>query len=123
MMPARTYWIREPWIMGVDYVGAITKEEIETVMEDCLQQVEKQRIYFLIDTSGLTSVPRELLKLGPMLRFLHHPNPHWLVFVGIQNPMVSFAIRLLVHKEVKLYASRDEAMKFLEGVLQADQVS
>ena len=122
-MPARTYWIREPWIMGVDYIGAVTKEAIEKVMDDCLAQVEKQRIYFLIDTSTLTSVPKELLKLGPMLKFLHHPNTHWLVFVGIQNPMVSFAIRLLVHKEVKLFAKRDEALKFLEGMLQVDQVS
>ena len=119
-MPVHQYWLQEPSILGVDYVGAISVEDIEGVMASCIDAVAKQPTYFLIDTTQIGALPKTLLRLNSMIEFLKHPNTRWLVFVGLNNPVVRFAIQLMVHRNVKIMDSREAALAFLFARVQAE---
>jgi hypothetical protein len=121
IMPIDEYWINQPWLFGVDYHGAVTAEEIETVMAKCLATVTKQPTYFLVDTTDIISVPSNLLKLGSLVKFINHPNTQWLVFVGVQNSFIRFAMQVLVRKKVKVIADRGEALDFLQARIREEQ--
>jgi hypothetical protein len=118
-MPTTVQWIRESLILEVIYFGDVSASDIESVMDHCLSLVEKSPCSFVIDTTRIESLPKDLFKLRSMIRFINHPNTDWLVFVGQHNAMIRFAIQVLVRKRVKLLSSRAEAIAFLEQVQQS----
>jgi hypothetical protein len=120
-MPTNVYWIDEPWIMGVDYMGHVTEQEVEAVMHTCLEIVDNRPCYFLADTLPMTSIQPSLFKIGALLRFVNHPNNRWLALVVGQNPLIKFAVQVMMRKSFTVVDNREKALEILRARVQEDQ--
>src|SRR5258705_9495475 len=108
-MTAKTYWIEEPVIMAAEYEGNVSNEDIDQIMEACMKVVETQPCYFLVDTLKMSSIQPNFLKLNSLLKFVSHPNLRWLAMVIGYNPMIRFAIQVLVRKNASVFSTREDA--------------
>ena len=123
-MPATVYWVDEPHIMRADYTGNVVAADIEAVMGRCLEVVEKHHCFFLVDMSGITGIPTQVMKISPLVKFVNHPNTGWFVFVGPNGPLLKFAIQvLLIRKKFKIMSTAEEGIAFLRERVQFEILS
>ncbi len=120
-MPTQVYWLDEPHILVAEYSGAITGEEIDSAMAECLKVVAEHSCHFLVDILQITALPKEILRLGSLMSFINHPNRGWLVFAGQQNVMVKFAAQVMVRNKFRFVNSRAEAVTFLKDLAPQDK--
>lgn len=122
-MATKTYWIEEPLIMAAEYDGHVTNADIDQVMAECVAAVDKQPCYFLVDTLKMASIQPSFLKVGSLLKFINHPNLRWLAMVIDYNPMIKFAMQVLVRKNASVFKTRDEALTFLRNRIEVDKAA
>jgi tricorn protease-like protein len=111
-MAANIYWINEPFVIGVQYSGNVTGEDIQNVADRCLPLMDDQTVYFLIDLSQANSIPSNVFKIGPLLKMTGHPNVRWFAFVQ-PDRFAKFAIQVLLRNRVKVFSTPEEASAFL----------
>jgi hypothetical protein len=119
-MPTKVYWIDEPWIMSADYIGGISVQDIDDVMEKCLAYLEKQEIYFLVDTTQMTSLPPNVFKVKSLAKLINHSNTRWLVMTAGDNPLLKFVIQVMIRNRIKVVNNREEGLQFLRDLVAAN---
>lgn len=112
-MPQKVYWIQEPHIMSADYCEVVSAEDLDQALSRCLAEVEKNKVYFLVDMSEATSWPTNILKFASLNGLISHPNTQWFVFVG-PSTFIKFIIQMSRRNRVKVFETRKEALAFLE---------
>ncbi|MAS32693.1 MAG: hypothetical protein CL610_01725 [Anaerolineaceae bacterium] len=115
-MPANVYWLDEPDIMIADYTGDLTREDVEGAMEKCLAALENTNCSFVVDTTQVQTLPKDIFRIGPLLSLVNHPQRGWLIFVGQQNVMLKFAVQVIVRHKFRFMESRDEAVALLRSM-------
>lgn len=119
-MPTRVYWLQEPTILVAEYSGEVTGDEIDSAMSECLKVVKEQSCHFLVDILQITTLPKDILRMGSLLNFLNHPNRGWLLFAGHQNVMVKFAAQVMVRNKFRFVNSREEGENFLRELVRQE---
>lgn len=119
-MPTKVYWLDEPKILVAEYSGEISGDDIDKVMGECVKIVTQHSCHFLVDILQITSLPKDILRMGSLMNFVNHPNRGWLVFAGHQNVMVKFAAQVLVRNKFRFSSSREEAVSFLQDLVRRE---
>lgn len=119
-MPTKVYWIDEPYIMGAEYIGNISEQDIEDVMAECQKYVDNQPIYFLVDNLQMTSLPPNVFKIASLMKLVNHPNTRWFVMVTGSYTFLKFAIQVIVRNRIKVVNNREEGLKFLRDMVAAN---
>ncbi|MBZ0298540.1 MAG: hypothetical protein K8J31_02315 [Anaerolineae bacterium] len=123
-MPSNVYWLDEPHIMVAEYSGSVSHEDIQSAMDQCLSVLSQHSCHFLVDTTQVTTLPKDLLRLGPVLTLINHSNRGWLIFLAHQNIMIKFAVQVMVRNKFRFMTSREEAVTFLTDIVkQVGEVS
>lgn len=126
-MGHRIYWIEEPHILGVDYTGIGTSEDLEAVLDYCLPQCDAHPICFLVNLNESSGFEPSILKSLKMKQVLTHPNTKWWAIVGVHG-MYKFAFQFFMRfVAVKAFDQQEEAVSFLkermQEILQGDNVN
>jgi hypothetical protein len=118
-MTAKVYWLDEPDIMVAEYAGDLTNDDIDQAMDVCLKTLDQQNCHFLVDTLQLKTLPKDIFKIGSLVKLINHPRRGWLIFVAQQNVMVKFAVQVLVRSNFKMMTDRDQAVAFLREAVRS----
>lgn len=119
-MPTKVYWVDEPWIISADYIGAISVQDIDEVMGECLAYLEKQEVYFLVDTTQMTSLPPNVFKISSLAKLINHSNTRWLAMTAGDNPLLKFVIQVMIRNRIKVVNNREEGLQFLRDLVAAN---
>jgi hypothetical protein len=111
-MASRAYWLEKPWIMSADYEGRIKVEDYEYVMHICLEFLEYQPIYFLVDLTQVTAYPLNVMMIPSLIKLVSHPNTSAFAWVGATR-FAKTSIPPFVHKPNKFFDDRDIALAYL----------
>lgn len=119
-MPVKSYWLDEPHIWVNEHIGNISEEEMEAVVQEDLELVEKGPVYFLIDMTQLKKLPNNLMRMGPVTKLLGHSNTRYFVNVNM-TPFAKIATQIIRFKKVQAFDTRDEAVAFLREKIAEEQ--
>ncbi len=114
-MSTQVYWLEQPWLLSADYVGDLTSEDMDAVLEQSLALAEEQPVYVLIDTRALNVRPsniKTMSRLDTLRQLVSHPNLCWLAFVGT-DPLARYYMTLLTPHKVRIFPLREQAITFL----------
>ncbi len=111
-MPAESYWIEPPHIMGAKYAGKITAEDVSNVMEACLPLVEERPMYFVVDFTHAWLFDVSLIRHTSLVKLVRHPNTACFAMVGL-NRMMSTGVQLLRLRTMKTFDDADAAVAYL----------
>lgn len=121
-MPAHAYWIDQPLILSNDYIGKITSQDAEAMVNSVQEAVRQGPTYIIVDLRQATSLPTNLIKIGSLTELVNNPNLRWLAIVG-PNAVAKFLINLLARNRAVVFGSREEAEAFLRQKAHEDNIS
>lgn len=116
-MTAQIEWIEKPWIMAVDYSGAVTVDDVRQTVINCVAQLQDHPTHFLIDMTETVSVDPSTLELSSLSEWIYHPNGRWFVYI---RPTGAFKalINLRHRNPIKQFDDRKAALEFLQKAVQ-----
>lgn len=120
-MSTRTYWIDEPWIMGVEYHGVVTNQDVDEVMSICIPAADKHPIAFLVDVSNAQRLDPNVLKSKSIIELVRHHNTRFFALVGV-NPIIRIAVQFFMRfSSFKLFDDKDAALQFLKEQIEREK--
>jgi len=117
-MPHRMEWIEEPWLLQVDYIGTITEEDAEKVLQKCLEYAEKHPINFLVNLTESNGFSPSVVKTKTGMKVLRHPNVKWWGYVGIRGIFQMGTKIFMRFVPFKAFNTVEEARAFLLEMVQ-----
>lgn len=123
-MAHQVYWIKEPQLLALEYTGRVTPDDLRSATTQALEHVRQRQMDFLIDLSQTETEGAQLIKasseVSSFVALIRHPNARWFAMVG-PNVVARFAIQMFFRQaQVKIFATRDEAVAFLFALRQTD---
>jgi hypothetical protein len=115
-MPSQVYWVETPWIMSADYQGRLTVRDYEDVMNVCLETLEHQSVYFVVDLSMVITFPLTVAKIPSMIKLTQHPNTAAFAWIGA-NRIARALIPKVVFKPMGFFDRREDGMDYLRQLI------
>jgi hypothetical protein len=112
-MSGRAYWLQEPYMISADYEGQLTVEDFEVIMRFCLDALQKQMVYFVVDVSTTTSSPMNVALIPSVRALITHPNTGAFAWVGASR-FVRVMVPTVIRKPSRFFDNRAEAIAYLE---------
>jgi len=99
VMPYQTFWYLDHKIAYLELIGDFSIEEMiessKKVRDDFLDDSVKPT-HLICDLRGLRGHPQ---RVKPILEaskiYLKHPAMGWVIFIGLENPVVSFLVTVI----------------------------
>lgn len=122
-MSTNTYWIDEPWLMGVDYHGVITNHDVDDVMSICIPAADKHPIAFLVDVSDAKKLDPSVLKSKSIMELVRHRNTRFFAMVGV-NAVLRISVQFFMRfTAFRLFEDRDTAIQFLKEQIEKEKAA
>jgi hypothetical protein len=119
-MPSKVYWVEKPWIMSADYEGRLTVQDFDDVMRVCLEALEHQPVYFVVDLSKISTYPLAAPKISSMMKMRSHPNTAAFAWVGA-NRISRVLISKMIFKPMGFFDRRPDAIAYLRQRVAAER--
>jgi len=119
-MPYDLNWYVDKRVAYLDIIGDFTMEELyessERIRDEFLPLADG-KMHLICDLRSRTSSPLDLKSnrdAGNI--YLHHPSMGWVVFLGMNNPVLNFMVTIasrMIKTNFKAAATEEEAQKLL----------
>jgi hypothetical protein len=122
-MPYKTSWFIEQRAVQIELIGEVTLEDMaaySAILHDDYLEKGEAPVHMVFNLQNLQRFPSQVLAIKKTSDlYMHHPALGWAIFVGINNPLMSFLANTVAQTlKIKSQQAKtlDEALEKLKRI-------